>query len=377
MHNDPLICTRCVMDESAGNITFDSDGVCNFCSEFLSRAKVVLTRSTEERNQLLNALVADVKRQGKNRKYDCIIGVSGGVDSSWVLVQAVQLGLRPLAVHMDNGWNTELAQNNINNLVTKLGVDLFTYVIDWEEYRTLTRAFLDSDVIDVELLYDNAMLAVNYNQARKYGVKYILAGTNQATEGMIIPPTWTWFKFDKKNIKAIARKFGGIALKSFPAFGTIDFTVAKYGRGIRWVHFLDNTDYNKEDALTVLERAYGYKRYAYKHYESVLTRFYQGHILPEKFSVDKRKVHLSTLIVTGQMTRDEAVENLKGTPYPTGAELEADTKYFLKKVKWEPQDLADYLARLRIEHTVYGSEKPLWDFLYSIFSKLRALRSRK
>ena len=165
-NGNPRQCLRCVMDASADGIVFDENGVCNYCKEFLDR------------------------KSGKGKPYDCVVGVSGGVDSSWTLVEVVRLGLRPLAVHMDNGWNSELAQNNIANLVRNLGVDLHTHVIDWGEYRELMQAFFDADVIDLELLYDNAMLAVNYAQARQFDLKYILAGTNKATEGMRIPKTW-------------------------------------------------------------------------------------------------------------------------------------------------------------------------------------------
>ncbi|HEX7762452.1 MAG TPA: N-acetyl sugar amidotransferase, partial [Cellvibrio sp.] len=286
------VCTRCVMDTSAKEITFDSNGVCNFCTEFLNRSGAIIHEDSRVKNKKLLAFIEKVKSEGKNKRYDCIIGVSGGVDSSWVLVQAIKLGLRPLAVHMDNGWNSELAQNNIANLVQALNVDLHTHVIDWSEYKSLMQAFFDADVIDVELLYDNAMLAVNYKLAEKYGIKYILAGTNQATEGMNMPTDWNWFKYDKKNIKAIAKRFAGIKLDTFPALGTLNLVWSKFVRGINWASILDLMDYNKFEAMNELQATYKYKPYPYKHYESIFTRFYQGYILPEKFAVDKRRIHL-------------------------------------------------------------------------------------
>ncbi|OXR47860.1 ExsB family protein, partial [Pusillimonas sp. T2] len=172
------------MDTSASDIRFDANGVCNYCTDFLARSSHIIHAESGTKQRQLEAFVERIKREGHGKRYDCIVGVSGGVDSSWVLVQVVELGLRPLAVHMDNGWNSELAQNNIANLVQGLGVDLYTHVIDWPEYRALMQAFFDADVIDVELLYDNAMLAVNYQQAEAHGVKWILSGSNQATEGM-------------------------------------------------------------------------------------------------------------------------------------------------------------------------------------------------
>ena len=180
-------CIRCVMDTDAVDIIFDEQGTCNYCSEFLERSKHILGQNSVNKEEKLKQIVAKVKANGKGKPYDCIVGVSGGVDSSWTLVEVKRLGLRPLAVHMDNGWNSELAQNNISNLLITLDVDLYTHVIDWDEYRELMQAFFDADVIDVELLYDNATLGVNYQQANKYGLKYILAGTNNATEGMQIP----------------------------------------------------------------------------------------------------------------------------------------------------------------------------------------------
>lgn len=355
------VCTRCVMDASASDIHFDEQGVCNFCTEFLSRSGGLLTAASEEKKVRLDEFVQMVKKKGQGKPYDCIVGVSGGVDSSWVLVKMVELGLRPLAVHMDNGWNTELAQNNIANLVRGLGVDLYTHVIEWGEYKKLMQAFFDADVIDVELLYDNAMLAVNYELAKKHGLKYILSGSNQATEGMRMPAGWNWFKFDKRNIKYLGRKYAGIRLKTFPAFGTLDYVWTGFVRAVKWVPVLDMMDYNKYEALEVLTRDYGYKPYPFKHYESIFTRFYQGYLLPKKFSVDKRKLHLSTLIMSGQLSRDAALEGVAGLAYPSQADQQADIQYFLKKMGWSPADLEAYLARPEVPHDVYGSEKKLWD----------------
>lgn len=364
-------CTRCVMDTSAADIVFDKDGVCNYCSDYLSRASAILQESDSDKAQRLDAFVKRVKSSGRRKKYDCIIGVSGGVDSSWALVQAKRLGLRPLAVHMDNGWNSELAQNNIANLVRTLDVDLYTHVIDWTEYRRLMQAFFDADVIDVELLYDNAMLAVNFAQASKYGLRYILAGTNTATEGLKIPADWNWFKYDQANIESISRAFAVRDLRTFPSIGTFGFIRKTFFRGIRWTPFLDYLPYNKFDALNCLEESFGYKRYAYKHYESIFTRFYQGFLLPNKFRVDKRKVHFSNLIASGQMLREDAIADLSGIPYPSESDLQADISYFLKKMKWTPEMLSAYLARPPVPHSRYKTEYPLWKRLRSFYDVLQ------
>jgi N-acetyl sugar amidotransferase len=363
-------CTRCVMDTTADDIFFDKNGVCSFCIEFLERSKHIIFEDRIAKEKRLNDLVLRVKASGKGKPYDCILGVSGGVDSSWALVEAKRLGLRPLAVHMDNGWNSELAQNNISSLIQSLGVDLYTHVIDWDEYRNLMQAFFDTDVIDLELLYDNAMLAVNYQVASKYGLKYILAGTNQVTEGMRMPSNWNWFKFDKRNIKAIAKHNKINGLKTFPSLGTLDLLWYKYIRRIEWTSFLDFLPFCKSNALNDLEKNYGYKRYPFKHYESVFTRFYQGYILPNKFNVDKRKLHLSTLVISNQISREEAIIGLSGIPYPSTMELESDILYFLKKMNWDNSELDHYISRPEVLHSNFHSEKVLFQFLMKIREKI-------
>lgn len=368
------ICSRCIMDTTAADIAFNGDGVCNYCTDFLERSGHVLRMDSAERNRALNALVERVRASGAGKRYDCIVGVSGGVDSSWTLVQTVKLGLRPLAVHMDNGWNSELAQNNIANLVRALDVDLYTYVIDWDEYRGLMQAFFDADVVDVELLYDNAMLAVNYQQARRHRLKYILAGSNTATEGMGMPPGWNWFKYDVKNIRALGKRFGGITLRTFPAIGTWGFVWYEHVLRIHWTKFLDFLDYSKFLALESLQSSYGYKPYQYKHYESVFTRFYQGYILPKKFGVDKRKLHLSALIATGQISRRDALQTMQDIPYPSRQAEQDDVSYFLKKMGWSRTHLDEYISRPAKHHMTYPSEKPLWQMLGSL--RKRVLRKQ-
>ena len=358
------ICTRCVMDRSALGIYFDSNGVCNFCTELEFRNNQP-NNHIADKSLLLNELVSKIKSRGLRKKYDCIVGISGGVDSAWTLVLAKQLGLRPLAVHMDNGWNSELAQSNIYNLINKLNVDLYTYVIDWAEYKALMQAFFDSDVIDVELLYDNAMLAVNYNLASKYRIEYILGGTNLSTEGMRMPDNWSWYKCDKQNIYSIASS-KKVKISSFPSLGTFGRLAARMFRNIKWVHFLDYTSYVKEDALRMLEASYGFRRYPYKHYESIFTRFYQGFILPKKFGVDKRKIHLSSLILSGQISRKDALKVLQSNPYPDLASLNHDLEYFLKKMEWSNSCLEQYLNRPEISHATFSSESNRLELLQKV-----------
>lgn len=358
------------MDTTAPDITFDDQGICNFCKDFEAKAAKHFAPNEEERVRRLNGLVEMVKASSRGRKYDCIVGLSGGVDSSWALVQAVKLGLKPLAVHMDSGWNSELAQNNIANLVRKLDVDLHTHVIDWPEIRGLMEAFFASDVIDVEVLYDNAMLAVNYQLARKHGLKFILAGTNIATEGVEIPRGWNWHKRDRRNIIGISKQFGGPKLKTFPSIGTFDIMRYLMINKIRWISFLDYLNYRKDEALAVLQAEFGYKPYAYKHYESVFTRFYQGYLQPYKFGVDKRKPHLSSLIMGGEMTREQALERASGIAYPSEKEMEADRLYFIKKMGWTEEKFADYIARPEKPHTDYPSEAAFYEKLLRLYRRM-------
>jgi N-acetyl sugar amidotransferase len=357
-------CSRCLMDTTAEEILFDSNGVCNFCKDFLSR----LTNNNNKDSRFsFDSFISGVKRAGSGKRYDCIIGVSGGVDSSWVLVKAVEAGLRPLAVHMDNGWNSELAQNNIHNLITSLNVDLYTYVIDWSEYRGLMQAFFDADVVDVELLYDNAMTEINYRLASQYNVQYILSGQNLATEGIAMPRSWNWFKYDGLNIRAIASKHGAPEICTFPLFSISKYLWYRLFRRIQWTAPLDMLEYNKNNCLNCLEVQYGYKRYPYKHYESIFTRFYQGFILPKKFGIDKRKMHLSTLIMTNQLTRKEADILMESIPYLSEQDLENDKFYFLKKMKWSEEDLFSYLKRASKSHATYSSSAGLWKIMKKFY----------
>jgi hypothetical protein len=226
----------------------------------------------------------------------------------------------------------------------------------------------------VELLYDNAVLAVNYRQASKYGLSYLLSGLNTATEGMRMPANWNWNKWDKRNIVGISKRFGGPRLRTYPAIGTLELVRHTVWSKIHWVPFLDFTDYRKSTALKRLTGEFGYKPYAYKHYESVFTRFYQGYILPEKFGVDKRKVHLSTLVMTGEMSRQEALECVGQIAYPSAKDLEADKRYFVKKMLWTPDKLADYIARPEKPHSAYPSEAKIFDQLVALYRHLNLRR---
>jgi N-acetyl sugar amidotransferase len=345
------------MDSTANDFYCDGNGICNYCREF---EQIINNSRKSNGGDHAAKFLSEVQNHGKSKPYDCVVGVSGGVDSSWTLVKCVENGLRPLAVHMDNGWNSELAQNNIETLVKKLGVDLYTHVINWEEYRGMMQCFFESDVIDIELLYDNAMLAVNYRAASAHGVRYILSGSNSATEGMRMPSSWNWFKYDGTNIKSIVRAHYGPKIKTFPVLDLTKYLFYAKVKKVEWISALDILDdYNKSTATNALQARFGFKPYPYKHYESVFTRFYQGYILPRKFGVDKRKLHLSTLIMTNQLQRAEAIKILADPPFISEAALASDMQYFLKKMQWEPKVLIDYLRRPERRHDLYASDTSL------------------
>jgi N-acetyl sugar amidotransferase len=361
-------CTRCVMDETAPNIEFDTNGVCNFCRNFAE--KMPELRSACGNPDAFAALISSIKSVGKGKPYDCVVGLSGGVDSSYVLHLVVKAGLRPLAVHLDNGWNSELAVANIHSLVSSLNVDLHTHVIDWDENRDMQLSMFEAGVIDIELLMDNAMLALNYQMAKRYSLRHIVSGSNHATEGIRMPSGWNHFKLDAKNIRAIHKQFGHMPIKSHLLIGTLDHLRFKYLSKIDWVSILDFVDYNKEYAVALLKREYGYKPYPYKHYESVFTRFYQGFILPRKFNVDKRRVHLSTLIVSGQMSRDEALQDLGEPPYDE-QQLARDRQFILKKLGKDDAWFESYLKAPIHAHLEYPSELPRWQMWLNYWTNIK------
>ncbi len=321
------ICSRCIMDTSDPEIVFDEQGVCNHCHTYGRRVRQELV-PPQERQVRLAALVDRIQRDGKGRPYDCILGVSGGADSSYVAYLASSLGLRPLAVHFDNGWNSELAVDNIKTLLSHLGIDLFTYVVDWDEFCDLQKSFLQASVPNVEIPTDHAINAVLWNLANKHGLHYILNGSNLETEG-IMPLAWTYTALDFFHIQTLQRRFGKKTLQTFPHLGMLKFIYYVFVRRIRYVNLLNYLHYDKSRAIQILETECGWRPYPQKHYESVWTRFYQGVYLVEKFGFDKRKAHYSALINSGQLSRTEALKLLQAENYP--AELVSQDRDFVLK----------------------------------------------
>jgi len=297
------------MDTSDPEITFDQDGVCIHCRRYADRVVNELPDSSK-RERVCASLIEKIKADGKGKEYDCIIGVSGGVDSTTLLLTARKFGLRTLAVHFDNGWDSEIAVDNINKALKKLNVELYTYVVDWEEFKDLQLSFLKASVPNCEIPTDHAISAVLWNTANKFGVRHILNGSNLRTEG-ILPTSWTYTSYDLLHIEAVHRKFGNRALKTFPKLGFTKFAYYVLLSRIHVTNLLNYIDYHKETAIRKIQDELDWRNYGGKHYESVWTRFYQGYYLPAKFGYDKRRAHLSTLVASGQMTREEALQEME------------------------------------------------------------------
>ncbi len=322
-------CTKTVMDTTDPDITFDEDGVSNHYYEYFELARRNLLASPA-REQKLEEILDAIKQSGKGRDYDCILGLSGGVDSSYMAYLAAQFKLRPLVIHFDNGWNSELAVKNIENIVKKLNFDLETYVIDWEEFRDIQVAFLKASVPNVEVPTDHAIKASLYRIASQRNIKYILSGSNVVTEG-ILPASWGHQADDLRSLRAIHNRYGKIRLRSFPQLSIARYAYYTFVRKIRSFRILDYVDYSKAEAIRVLERELGWRYYGGKHYESVFTQFFQAYYLPVKFNIDKRKAHLSTLICSGQYSREEALNDLQQDLYSPEL-LKEHLLYVLKKL---------------------------------------------
>ena len=318
------------MDTSDPEIVFDDRGMCNHCRTYDFVTRAMLPPDEATRQERLERLVDQVRRAGRGRDYDCVIGVSGGVDSTYVAYLVKHWGLRPLAVHMDNGWNSTQAVTNIERTLTTLGIDLYTEVLDWEEFRDLQLAFLRASTPDSEIPSDHAITAVLMKVALEQGIKHVLLGSNVATES-IMPKAWSYGIRDWRYIKSVHAQFGTVPLRSFPHFTLADFVSFQTLRGRRFVDFLNYVPYVKSDAMAILERELGWVYYGGKHYESVYTRFFQAYILPRKFGADKRRAHLSTLVCGGQMARAEALAALDEPICPPQL-LRQDREFVIKKL---------------------------------------------
>jgi N-acetyl sugar amidotransferase len=366
-------CSVSVMDTIADpNIRFDEKGICNYYYEYKqAEAKAVL--KGEEGKKRLAETFKEIREKGKGKPYDCILGLSGGVDSTYLCLIAKEHGLRPLVVHCDNGWNSELAQHNIEQTVKRLDLDLFTYVINWEEFRELQLSYLKASVVDIEVLTDHAFMAVLYRQARKWKIKFVLAGMNVATE-QVLPGYWIYDKGDSVNIKAIQKMYGSRPLNSLKSFPFLDYKTKKYCQEVlklQVVTPLNFMEYHYDSVKKRITNKLGWRDYGGKHYESVWTRFYQGYILPKKFHIDKRKAHLSNLIFSEQMGREEAFKDLQKPTIPMDL-LQGDYEYVLKKLGLAKEEFEQILATPRREHSDFPTQQGFF-FRYPFLKPIKPL----
>jgi len=351
------------MDTSDPDIVFDADGVCNHCTAWFARADLHrLPR--EERVRLLETRVEEIKRRGHGKDYDCIIGVSGGVDSSYVAIKSRELGLRPLAIHVDNGWNSDKAVGNIKRILDPLRIDLSTVVLNWKEFRELQLAFLRASTPDSEIPSDHAIVASFYEASRRHRVGYCLTGINYRTEG-IHAREWSQGHLDSRYISSVYRQFTGKRLRHFPLIPVSTLVLNIVLHRPRNVFLLDYFDYDKHAAKRLLMDSYGWEDYGGKHYESVYTRFYQGWILPQKFGYDKRRMHLSTLICSEQMTRSAALEEIAFPAYPPEW-VEPDTAFVAKKLGISREEFAAIMAAPRKRYQDYPNLQNHWIFSHGL-----------
>jgi N-acetyl sugar amidotransferase len=358
------------MDTSDPQITFDSEGVCNHCIEFEQ-----VTRKgwfpNEEGARRLAAVVAEMREAGRGREYDCILGLSGGVDSSYLALKAREWGLRALVVHVDAGWNSELAVANIEKIVKHCQFDLHTHVVDWEEMRDLQLAYLKAGIANQDVPQDHVFFASLYKFAIRNGIRHVLSGGNIATEG-IFPSAWHGPAMDAINLRAIHRQYGSRPLRTYSTVSFFQYFIwYPFVKKMRTVRPLNFMPYDKDEAIRELEAKIGWRSYGRKHGESVFTKFFQNYYLPVKFGYDKRRPHLSSLIVSGQMTRDEALRELEKPLYDS-RELEIDIAYFCKKLRITRAQFDEFMREPARQY----SDFPSWTARYRLLTRARRVVER-
>lgn len=336
------ICSNCVMDTTDSLIRFDERGFCDHCNNYYNNLLPEWHPDETGKNRL-DAIVNKIKQKGEGKKYDCIIGISGGVDSSYLLYYAKEvLGLRPLAFAVDTGWTLNVAVENIEKIVKGLGVDLYTEIVNWSEMKDLQLAFFKAQVPYQDTPQDHVIFASLYNYAAKHGIKYVLTGANYSTECVREPNEWVYLN-DIRQLKDIHKRFGERPLKTLPLCGMFKYRLYyRYIKGMKIVQPLNMVPYKKEEAIELLKEKFGWERYQNKHFESIFTRFYEGYWLIKKFGYDKRKVHFSSLILTGQMTREEALGRLAEPPYSRELAL-SDMEYVAKKLGLTKEEFVELM----------------------------------
>lgn len=359
------ICERCVMDTSDPKITFNANGVCNHCHDF-DTVTVKRWFPNEKGANKLKATFDRLKCDGVGKEYDCIIGLSGGVDSSYLAFVIKNYGLRPLAVHVDAGWNTELAVHNIERIVKYCDYDLHTHVVDWEEMRDLQLAYLKAGVANQDVPQDHIFFASLYHFAVENKINYIISGGNIATES-VFPDAWHHSAMDSINLHAIHNRYGKVKLKNYRTINVYQYYLHyPYVYKMKTVRPLNYMPYQKQEALKLLKEKIGYKEYGRKHGESVFTKFFQNYYLPQKFGYDKRRPHLASMILSGQISREEALQELE-KPFYDAIELKDDLSYIAKKLQIQKSELTAMITAPGVDYTSFKS----WD---GIYAKLKSVQ---
>lgn len=355
------VCSNCVMDTTDSKISFDENGMCDHCQTFYKDIKP--NWHTDERGwSEITKIAEDIKKSGEGKDFDCIIGMSGGIDSSYLLYLAkVKLGLRPLVFHVDAGWNSQQAVHNIEVIVDKLDLDLYTEVIDWEEMKDLQLAYFKAGVSNIDTPQDHSFFATMYKFAQEYDVKYILTGGNYSTECIRNPLEWMYYQSDSIQLKDIHKKFGTKPLKNYPVTNILWHKIyLPYIKKIKLIRPLDFMPYDKEEATQFLVDEFGYQRYAQKHFESRFTKFYESYWLPKRFGFDTRKVQYSSLIVTGQMTREDALEKLKTQAFDEET-IKEDFEYIATKLGITVEELQSYMDAPNKSYKDYKNQMSIYD----------------
>lgn len=357
------------MDTSDPMITFDSNGICDHCNTFFNVTRLKWDTGEKGRKELLQ-LADTIRKAGANKDFDCIIGMSGGIDSSYLTYLAKEeMGLRPLVFHVDAGWNSQIAVNNIEKLIDGLNLDLFTEVIDWNEMRDLQLAFFKSGVPHIDTPQDHAFFATMYKFATKHNVKYILTGANLSTECIRNPVEWMYYQSDSRQLLDIHKKFGTVPLKTFPITSIVWHKIwLPYVRGIKVVRPLNLVPYIKEDAKKLLMEKFGWQPYPQKHFESRFTKFYESYWLPVRFGYDVRRVQFSSLIVTDQLTRESAIEMLKSPSYDE-SQIRQEFEFVANKLDISIAELERYLHIPKKTYRDYKNQR----VLYNIGAKVMRL----
>ena len=355
------------MDESATEIVFDEEGVCNFCKEYKEKLS---KRVVDDDGILMGKIIESIKNKGKKNEYDCVIGISGGVDSTFLANKVKEIGLRPLAVHFDNGWNSELAVINIENTLRKLDIDLVTKVVNWEEFKNLQKSFIKSSTPDGEIPTDHAITATLYWAANKYNIKYIITGLNYSEEGLL-PKSWSYGHIDWKYIKNIHKIFGGTPIKTYPYYTIPKLFYYTYIKGIRRIGLLNYIKYDRTDAINIIVNNLGWREYGWKHHESIYTRFWQAYVLPKKFGFDKRKAHLSNLICSGKINRNEAIDEMKKSKYG-GYRLNVDMEFVIKKLGFTKKEFENIIQQDPKTFKIYKNNYLFHQFIRNAINYFRS-----